>query len=123
MSIDLEGVRVKVRKNIVQDDYSVLVKGKVVARMNRVVLKDVVFKVSASGNARARQERQRNVHAFAEGVFVVDDEVLLTPSWEAVTYNHNLHTEFVTKTDGREVKKASLALFVTGRGALVHGAA
>lgn len=113
---ELDGVRVRVRKNIVQGDYSVLVKGKVVARQDLVVLKDVVFVVSEAGNRRARETGVRNVHAFADGVYVKTPltEPLPVEGWVLITYHHKLHTRFVNRESGAAVEKAKLALFFKG---------
>lgn len=122
---ELDGVRVRVRKNIVEGDYSVLVKGKVVARQNLVVLKDVVFVVSEAGNRRAREQGVRNVHAFADGVYVVTplQESLPTEGWVPVTYHYKLHSKFVNRESGISVERASSAIFLKGCSVLAYGAA
>ena len=39
---------------------------------NKVILHDVVFKVSKAGQARARKQKRKNVHAFVIGNIITD---------------------------------------------------
>jgi hypothetical protein len=48
--------------------------GLVVGYANSVLLKDVQFRISKSGQERARRERRRNVHAVAVGIFLAADQ-------------------------------------------------
>ncbi len=47
--------------------YSVRYKGKVIRRVRRALLTNVVFKVSEAGRQRVLKEGRKNVHAFVVG--------------------------------------------------------
>lgn len=91
----------------------------VVAHLDGLVLSDVTFRVSASGNARVRSERRKNVHAFARGTVVWpaaedchrDDAV-------QVTYNPYKFTTFVIQDTGEPIFEARKA-WLNGRSVLV----
>ena len=57
--------------------WSVLRRGRVVARVQSIVLEEVAFRVRASGHTRACRLGQRNVHAFACGRPITWQEVPL----------------------------------------------
>ncbi len=47
--------------------YSVMQKGKVVARLNRVIMSNCTFHVNKSGRMRCLKQKRKNVHAFVVG--------------------------------------------------------
>lgn len=72
-----QGQKVKVYLNLhmmgrfsIQDHKT----GLVVGYADSVILKNVQFRISKSGQARARKERRRNVHAVAVGIYVAADQ-------------------------------------------------
>lgn len=58
---------VYVHRNLHHGGWSILNKGKVIARRNRYVLRDAEFRVRPGGHKRALREGRRNVHAFVVG--------------------------------------------------------
>lgn len=58
---------VYVHRNLHHGGWSILHRGKVIARRNTYVLRDVEFRVRPGGHARAVREGKRNVHAFCVG--------------------------------------------------------
>ena len=47
--------------------YSIMHKGRVIARVHQVLLTNVTFVVRESGRQRVLREKRKNVHAFVEG--------------------------------------------------------
>jgi hypothetical protein len=78
--------------------------GRVIATPQRVDLADVAFRVNAGGQARARREGVRNVHAFARGTVVA-------PSDQAgeirVVYNPYRNDTFIREDTGAPVHRAA----------------
>ena len=81
----LVGQKVRVYRNLHKDCFSVMLLStrRVVMHAECVVLKDVQFVVSQRSRARAIREKRRNVHAFVQGTFVLDDVTCKL----AVSYN------------------------------------
>lgn len=50
--------------------YSIVHKGRVIARRHKVLLSDVTFVVRPGGRARVLRTGKKNVHAFAKGTLV-----------------------------------------------------
>ena len=100
--------------------------GLVIRRSERVVLKDVTFKVSAAGRARVLKQKRKNVHAGAQGTLcnpLVFDHLLILSqgkAWTRVQYNPYAAGHF-TDAQGRKVIGAA---YVTLKqdGAWVAGA-
>ena len=82
-----------------------------------VRIDNAVFNVRAGGQARARKEKRRNVHAFVEGTLskvLKGEKASLSSEWVEVTYNP-FHTDtFIEKTTGRAVVSADIAILQTG---------
>ena len=91
--------------------------GKVLDHSVSVRIDNAVFNVRAGGQARARKEKRRNVHAFVEGTLskvLKGEKALLSSEWVEVTYNP-FHTDtFIEKTTGRAVVSADIAILQTG---------
>ena len=72
-------------------------KGRVIAHVDAVQLRDAKGKVSEAGRQRVIQEQRKNVHAGIEGRIVSFDEML--PLGRGVTYNPFKFSSFVYKDD------------------------
>jgi hypothetical protein len=84
LTIDLEGQRVKVYRNLQNGLFSVQFRGRVVAHLATVQLVGVEFKVTESARQRVLTSRQRNVHAYAIGTFTTAAPPAAT---EAISYD------------------------------------
>lgn len=112
-----QGLRVRVHFNLHNRLFSVtgrsgITAGKVIANVKTILLRDVAFKVSASGRARAQHAGQRSVHAWVLGEVVeVNEEYDLT-HMVPITYSplRDRPSTFAT-TDGTPVVYLSRALF------------
>ena len=71
----LVGERVQVYRNLRRGDWSVRVKGRVVAHVPEVTLATVRFVVSEAGRQRVLRRKERSVHAWAEGEVVAHGSV------------------------------------------------
>lgn len=92
------GNKVEVYRNLHKKCWSVRNKGRIVAHVDKIVLKDCQFVVQPAGNARARREQRKNVHAFVRGyVSSVEECNASTPSlgYFEVHYNPYQNTTFV----------------------------
>lgn len=106
-----KGQKVKVYLNLnmmgrfsIQDQRS----GLVVGYADTVLLEDVQFRVSKSGQERARRERRRNVHAVAVGYFV-DADIHHPESLNKVGYyNPFLVDTFVDESTREPLHRAGL---------------
>lgn len=79
--------RVRVYRNLHRGDWSIADArtGKVLAHATHVSLRGCVMRVSESGRLRAVARKQRNVHAWIEGV--IDNENDRNHSWTFLRYN------------------------------------
>jgi hypothetical protein len=102
--------------------YSVLYKGKVIARKHRVLLRDAHFIVNEAGRRRVLESGHKNVHAFVvgtltneHGCFGIDADG--NDFRMRVTYDPRKGPHFVTATApvGRIVKSA-LGVLLNERG-------
>lgn len=120
-----ESVKVFVYFNLHKNLFSVKAltgehKGKVVAHMNELNLKDVSFRVSEAGRQRVLAEKRKNVHAGVVGYLNLTSFDSMDCA-EEVTYNPYKHDSFVYKKDASKIKGASKAflkakkIFVEGR--------
>jgi len=66
----MDGLKVDVYWNLHKKCYSVRHKGKVIAHLDRVALRDVEWIVQPAGREKVLSEKRKNVHAFARGYFV-----------------------------------------------------
>lgn len=85
--------------------------GKVIAHLPRVILTDVVPKVSEAGRQRVLREQQKNVHAKLFGTLVNDLDmtgVLL----REITYNPYKYPSFVYWDDLTEFTGCNMMLLV-----------
>jgi hypothetical protein len=84
LTIDLEGQRVKVYRNLQNGLFSVQFRGRVVAHLATVQLVAVTFKVTETGRQRVLTCRQKNVHAYAIGTFT---QVAQPAATEPISYD------------------------------------
>jgi hypothetical protein len=100
-------MRVRVHWNVRRKAYSILHGGRVIGYQSLLKLTDCKFIVLPGGQARARKEIQRNVHAFVEGEWEgVQDEISLDLTGKPVTYRYDKYNTFVTKEDERPILHA-----------------
>ena len=98
-------MKVEVYWNLHKKLYSVRHKGRVVAHLPFVTLKDVRWVVQPAGRRRVLRERKKNVHAFARGTWLygddelqlVNDELRLTRRMP-IMYNPYKHHKFVLRS-------------------------
>ena len=92
--------RVNVYFNLHKKIWSVRQSGKVVGHMDRIVLKDVKWRVSPAGNAKVRREKRKNVHAYASGYICdIKDTPNIPNTISRITYNPYKHETFVSADD------------------------
>jgi hypothetical protein len=115
-------MRADVYKNLHRACYSVRVKGKVASYASSVVLADVNFHVSQSGNARVRARKCREVHAWVKGEveLATDEPVSVPPSAKRFTYNPFRDTGFVLSCDLATPVKAAARVWLTPEGAFAE---
>jgi hypothetical protein len=97
-------MKVEVYWNIRKGLWSVRRKGKVIAHVPFITLKDVKWVVQPGGRRRVRKEKKKNVHAFARGTWLYgNDELELTNNKLSltkrmpITYNPYTHHKFVLR--------------------------
>lgn len=117
MSHVLLGKRVKVYWNIRKKCFSVQHKGKVVAHLQTVFLKDVVFHVNVSGREKVLRDKAKNVHAYAIGVFTTPEDCASlmdgsNPVW--ISYNPYRFPWFYVKATQERVDKVSVLSCMPG---------
>lgn len=95
---------VQVYRNLNKGGYSIrdAKNRKVIGYAQEITLSGVTFKVMPSGQNRARSDKQRNVHAWAEGVVSIET---LKPGLR-VSYNPFTDAGFVIRETGQTVTKA-----------------
>lgn len=81
---------------------------KVIGYTDRIVLKDVEYKVSKAGRERVLREKMKNVHAGVKGIVV--DMNLNAEDGVAITYNPYKYETFVNKKDETPVFNDALVL-------------
>ena len=116
------GARVRVHKNLQRGDWSVTVKGVVIANVSEIVLSNVTFKYWQGGYQRitaaaAAGKPRRRVCAWAEGVIraAVPDGAR-TP----ITYNPYRSSKFTTR-DGCSIEFCAAVHFTAHDGAVAIG--
>lgn len=98
----LAGKRVSVHWNSTKQMYSVKHRGRVVAHVSQVRLKNAKLHVSKKGHARALKG-SRVGHAHVSGTVAHHAPEHTS---HGVTYNPHKHDTFVTRSDGRAVHRA-----------------
>lgn len=106
----LENRNVEVYFNLHRKCFSVRARdgadrGKVIAHVRGIVLRDVAFKVSEAGRQRVLRERRKNVHATVRGVVTSGGTV--RRSMRGVTYNPFVAGHFTERATGARVDNAA----------------
>lgn len=115
MEILAIGQRVRCHKNLHRGDWSISVKGKVVAHVPEIVLANVTFKIRETARQRVIARKCREVHAWAEG------EVALAPTHGAptpISYNPYRAATFVARETGEPVLACDFVHFTRHAGAV-----
>ena len=100
---------VRVHRNLHRGDWSVTVKGKVVAHVEAITLRDVTFRVSQAMRSRVLERKQRGVHAWAQGE-VSDADLNALPA-QPITYNPYRSDRFVVTSTGVPVTRCDFVRF------------
>ena len=107
----LVGKKVKVYFNLHKKVLSVMEKGKVIAHVPEITLRDVKFKVSEAGRQRVLREQRKNVHAGLVGIVTEEN----FPEGDRVTYNPYLYDSFVNAENPQEKIMGALFAKVVGK--------
>lgn len=98
-------MKVEVYWNLRKKCYSVRHKGKVIAHVPFITLKDVKWVVQPAGRRRVRRQNRKNVHAFARGTWLYGDDELQLVNDELrlcnrmpITYDPYIHHKFVLRS-------------------------
>lgn len=95
----LDGKKVKIYFNLHKKCLSVQHKGKVIAYLDEIQLKDAQFKVSEAGRQRVLEQGRKNVHAYVVGTATNPTEKALSDLKRCVTYNPYKYNSFVERND------------------------
>ena len=115
---ELVGQRVEVYRNLNRRCWSVRCRGKVVAHLDRVWLRDCRWVVQPAGRERVLNSGQNNVHAFGRGELMSGPPMgwLLQAHRAQVTYNPFRSGSFVDASTGDEVSRHAVAVFDINQG-------
>lgn len=112
MSTSLEiGQKVRVHKNLHRGDWSITVRGRVVAHVASICLADVTFKIRETARLQVIERRCRQVHAWCEGVVCALPQGDRTP----ITYNPYRCGSFTTR-NGKPLAHCEIVHMTTDRG-------
>ncbi len=95
------------RKGVV---FSIWQNGKVIGHTSDLMLEGAEFKVSKSGQKRARESKTRNVHAFVTGS-VISNQIEKQTKKGKVKYNPFLNDFFYIEGSDDIIEKANRAYF------------
>lgn len=98
--------------NIRRKCLSVRQRGKVIAHVESIILRDATFHVSEAGRQKVLRQKRKNVHAVIRGEFVSNQPVTELLGTK-VRYNP-YQTETFVKEDGTPIHKA-FEVSITGR--------
>jgi hypothetical protein len=87
-------MKVYVYRNLNKGGFSVMHRQKVIKVVDSITLIGVELRVREGGQNRARDEMQRNVHAFCVGT---ESDLQFIGDLQEVTYNPFIHNSFVIK--------------------------
>lgn len=105
--------QVKVYRNLRKNCYSVQWRGKVIAHVDSIVLRNVHFQVSEAGRQRVLSQKRKNVHAYIIGNVSMDEAL---DKGVKVRYNPYEAGEF--RVDGQPIRQAN-AVHLTPTGAFI----
>lgn len=114
------GQRVRCHLNLHRGDWSITVKGRVVAHVAEIALADVVFHVRARARERVVAKRCREVHAWAIGT-IVDTVALPDMPRIPISYNPYKAATFVVRDSGEPIARCDYALFTANKAAFAVG--
>ena len=95
--------------NLHKGGYSVRERGRVIAHVDHIVLRDARFVVQRGGYERTVRERVKRVHAMVRGEVVAADEP--THGSVGVTYNPYRADHFQVRESGERIDTAGLVWF------------
>lgn len=115
-SFPSEGQYVQVYVNLHKNCLSVQNRQrKVIAHVERAVIRDAHFWVSEAGRQRVLREQCKNVHAKIRGLWCGPTEVDVSHLVREVTYNPYKYKTFVYKDDEEPIRGTKLALVKNNR--------
>ncbi len=99
--------------NIRKKLWSVRYEGLVICHLNKIVLKDVTFKVSEAGRQRVLKEQRKNVHAGVQGELATEfaiDQWWRTKNGYVATarYNPYKYKTFVKGVEDKPIYRADV---------------
>jgi len=106
-------MKVEVYWNLHKHCYSVRHKGKVVAHLPSLQLRDITWVVQPGGRARVIRERRKNVHAFARGTLVTTTPHPDDHEYKRILYNPYEYESFVTLGTKTPVYESNFARLST----------
>ncbi len=112
------GTMVRVHKNLRRGDWSVSIKGKVVAHVATIALSDCTFKVSEARRQAVIRAHCREVHAWTIGTIAAAPSA---GNAVPITYNPFRAAYFHRCDDGAEVTRCEAIHFIGGGIALAYG--
>lgn len=107
----LTGRTVKVHRNLQNGLWSITFANKVVAHAPTVHLANVTFPVSQAGRQRVLRERQKNVHAYAQGTYCRQGGAACVP----ISYDPYASGYFFTTADKKPVYLAEQVSLSEGK--------
>jgi hypothetical protein len=100
--------KVKAYWNLRRNCWSIMVKRKVIGYASTLLMRDVTFKVSEKSRQRVISSKQKNVHAFAEGIIVEQDSEKPYSLTKMITYNPYRFGYFFDKHSLQKVESNKL---------------
>lgn len=110
LTVNLEGQKVQVYRNLNNGLLSIQQNGLVVAHVPSCNLLNVVFKVQGGGRKRVLEQRRKNVHAYAVGTYTEAPQT----GDQAVTYCPYKAAHFYRRADDSPVFTAAAAHLAGG---------
>lgn len=108
-------MKVQVYRNLHKGCWSVRHKGKIVAHLERVFLKNCTFHVQPAGRAKVLKEQRKNVHAYIKGELIDGLECHISPEDKRITYHPYKNNYFKYCSNGRRIDKANyVAMYEDG---------
>lgn len=111
-------------RNLHTGGFSIKHKGHVCARGDIFIMNDVEFRVSRASQDRARETKQKNVHAFAVADNFdqpeldgrqLQDLLNTVDSMTEITYNPFRNRNFINSKTKKPVKEANQAMAINGK--------
>lgn len=119
MEILALGQRVRCHKNLHRGDWSISLKGKVVAHVPEIVLANVTFKIRETARQRVIARKCREVHCWAEGEIALAYPAGLEAL--PITYSPYRAPTFTARATGAPVTSCQFVYFTARDGAVAMG--